>query len=155
MGSKADEIQQVEAEIVALSAALNQRVQDIHLEADDRVLEAIRESEADQRRLHARLARLQVMRAVEDYETSAAPRPPSTPPASDRRPAGAVILAALAERGTLPSGALDDLVVEAGWTKAAAVKAKQVLKRGGAAVSDKGLWSITDAGRQKVSEVSP
>ena len=136
MGPKADEIQQVEAEIVALSAALNQRVEDVRMEADGERYS--REQSGSRKPIRgASMPASRASRSCARWRIMKRPLrtiPPSTPPASDRRPAGAVILAALAERGTLPSGALDDLVVEAGWTKAAAVKAKQVLKRGSAGV---------------------
>ncbi len=74
-----------------------------------------------------------------------------------RKTAVEIILAALAaaDRHSQTTGELTDIVMQSGLSKAAAEKAKYLLKSGGFVTVSKKIWSLTDAGLQKVSGVPP
>ncbi|MGA0532701.1 hypothetical protein [Hansschlegelia sp. KR7-227] len=127
------------------------------------VREAVIAGAIREEKLHKKLAKLEVMAKLQPDDEEA-PRsakadpekPPLDQPNQPKRSASEIILFKLASsRQPVPTGDLDEIVIEEGLTKSAAEKAKYHLKKDGLATASKRRWSITDAGRKKLNGHHP
>ena len=124
------------------------------------VREAVIAGAIREEKLHKRLAKLEVMAKLQpdDEEAALTAKPDPERPSSEqpKRSASEIILFKLASsRQPVPTGDLDEIVVEEGLTKSAAEKAKYHLKKDGFATASKRRWSITVAGRKKLNGHHP
>ena len=145
------ELKKAQTQLASAGREAEEKIQKIQEKSFAGIREALTDFGKSISALSVRIARL---REIQSGET--APRGPHSASAqrrmakvksADSKPsAGELILRALAENGSMPSAALDAVVMDAGWTKAAAEKSKQILKKHGEVSAQKRVWSITEMG---------
>ena len=143
-------IQETRGRIAAIDASVVASIQSIQADAATKIATAVKEAAANRAGLAVQLLHLEAAygctstlpQATVVEAASAAPTP--RPSARD------VILSVLSADGPLPAAKLDAAVIAAGWTKAASTKTRSILKHRGLATSDRRIWMITEAGREKI-----
>lgn len=154
MTSIAEEIQVTKKELQGLERDFRQKLAALHDETQTKTLDLVAAFQDRRVYLADRLARLEGVKPllVPSGGGRALPTEPSPLTAETKAASARDIILHLLSEATEPlhGSRLDDAVVKAGLTKAAAEKAKYNLKKKGLVVASKLHWSITDAGRAEI-----
>jgi len=152
----AEEISEAEAKLGDVLRAAEERVRRIQDESASRILDVLKDATASMTALSVRLVHLRAARSDDDGRAP----PPSPKRASEPVPSSPMpklrsaqlILEALAAGGSLHATNLDAIVIAGGWSKGAAEKARQLLKKRGDIAVESRNCALTDAGRTRLRE---
>jgi hypothetical protein len=153
MTSIAEEIQATKKELQGLDRDFRQKLAALHDETQTKTLDLVAAFQDRRVYLSDRLAKLEGVRPLVTPAGGRVLSAETSSPAAKAKTksAGDIILHLLSEATEpLHGSRLDDAVVKAGLTKAAAEKAKYNLKKKGLIAANKLHWSITEAGRAEI-----